>query len=338
MSGNPANLNITAEKKAISDEFIEILSNMFGIIDEVSEKIGDGAYLELANQFKQLHKFKDKMKANVIYVEHERRTHMRIRRNTRTLTLAEKLANKKKYIKCERCDCVITKKEYCDHQNRRKCKNIYSSRMITLATKMRVSKEGLIIIDNALGERDGHYYIGEGAEKKKGNKIFTIADYYEEQINHENKSATKIQAFLRGYKIRKNVKIYDGVGELPNFIKTDGWRLFKSAWLKAGKIPIYRLSEYWRRIRHPTDDEKRHKRMFDVLKAVINHKRTEKNKRILRRTKKEWLMVLKKCDKKTEFHEVRKLLQKNYSWIKIKSITKRDISDIYMDIAKQMFD
>jgi len=35
---------------------------MFSVIDEVSEKIGDGAYLELANQFKKLMEFKDKIR------------------------------------------------------------------------------------------------------------------------------------------------------------------------------------------------------------------------------------------------------------------------------------
>ena len=194
---------IGAENKKISDEFIGLVTNMFAVIDEVSDKIGDGAYLELANQFKSLMEFKNKMTTNVVYIEHERRTHMRIMENRRRLTLAEKLTNKKKYIKCWKCDSVITRKVLSEHQKRKKCRHIHSSRMITLATKTKVSKEGLIVIEDTLHERTGHYWIGECDDKEKGNKIFTIRDYYEKEIELENQSATKIQALWRGYKIRK---------------------------------------------------------------------------------------------------------------------------------------
>lgn len=202
MSGNNNNGNILAENKKISEDFIGLVSKMFETIDEVSEKIGDGAYLELANQFKSLMEFKDKMTTNVVYIEHERRTRMRVMENKRKKTLAEKLADKKKYVKCWKCDTVITKKELSEHQQRRKCRHIHSSRMITLATKTKVLKEGLIIIEDTLHERTGHYWINEN----KGEKIFTVRDYYENQIKHENQSATKIQALYRGYKVRKNMK------------------------------------------------------------------------------------------------------------------------------------
>lgn len=207
MSGNNRNGNILAENKKISDDFIGLVSSMFETIDEVSEKIGDGKYLELANQFKTLMEFKNKMTTNIVYIEHERRTRMRVMENKRRLTLAEKLADKKKYMKCWKCDTVITKKEIGDHQLRRKCRHIHSSRMITLATKMRVSKEGLIILEDTLNERTGYYWINNfDGEKEKGEKIFTVRDYYENQINHEKQSATKIQALYRGYKVRKNMK------------------------------------------------------------------------------------------------------------------------------------
>lgn len=184
MSGNNneiVNGNILAENKKISDDFIEIVSNVFGIIDEVSDKIGDGKYLEIANQFKKLMEFKDKMKTNVVYIEHERRTRMRvISSNSRRKTIAEKLADKKKYVKCWKCDSVITKKELSSHQARKKCRLIHSSRMITLSTKMKVSQEGMICLEDMLHERTGYYYTGDFDNRKQGEKIYTIRDYYED--------------------------------------------------------------------------------------------------------------------------------------------------------------
>ena len=196
-----SNSSILPENKAISEQFVDLVSNMFGVIDEVSEEIGDGKYLELANQFKKLMDFKDKMKTNIVYIEHERRTRMATRRINRPLTMAQKLADPKKYYKCKKCDCVITKKEKYSHENRRKCKNIYMSRMITLATKMKVSNAGMICIDEMLDTRTGFYYKGE----IKGRPIYTIKIYYEIQIEKENECATKIQALYRGYCVRKNV-------------------------------------------------------------------------------------------------------------------------------------
>jgi len=99
--------NIKAENKKISDDFINLVTDMFGVIDEVSQQIGDGKYLELANQFKKLSEFKEKMGTNVVYIEHEKRTHMRVlKKKERRLTYAEKLKNTSKYYKCCKCDCV----------------------------------------------------------------------------------------------------------------------------------------------------------------------------------------------------------------------------------------
>jgi len=58
-------------------------------------------------------------------------------------------------------------------------------------------------------------------------------------------SSTKIQAVWRGYKVRKNVKVFDGCGELPNYENVITWQHFKVEWVNEGKIPIYRLSEFW---------------------------------------------------------------------------------------------
>ena len=265
MSGNQERGNITAENKKISDDFINIITKAFEIIDEVSDKIGDGNYLELANHFKTLHEFKNKMEGNIVYIEHERRTRMRLRPNQRRQTLAEKLKDKKKYMKCFKCDTVITKKEYSYHIVREKCKRIYCSKMLTVATKLRVLSENLILLDDMLDKRDEYYYVDDGNVRTRLMKIFTMKDYYETQIEVENKLATKIQSLWRGYKIRKNVKVFDGTGVLPNYVNVDSWEMFKIIWVDEGKIPIYRLSEYWRRVLKPTEDEKRDQKMFDIL-------------------------------------------------------------------------
>ena len=151
--------NIKAENKKISDDFINLITDMFGVIDEVSEKIGDGKYLELANQFKKLSEFKEKMGTNIVYVEHEKRTQMRVlKEKERRLTYAEKLAMPHKYYKCIKCDCVLTKKEKPTHEKTQICKRIYSSRMITLANKTKINSDKLIVLDDMLGYKKPIYY------------------------------------------------------------------------------------------------------------------------------------------------------------------------------------
>jgi len=69
-------------------------------------------------------------------------------------------------------------------------------------------------------------------------------------------SSTKIQAVWRGYKVRKNVKVFDGCGELPNYENVITWQHFKVEWVNEGKIPIYRLSEYTRKLYNELDKKR----------------------------------------------------------------------------------
>ena len=327
--------NIKAENKKISDDFINLITDMFGVIDEVSEKIGDGKYLELANQFKKLSEFKEKMGTNVVYIEHEKRTQMRVlKEKERRLTYAEKLAMPHKYYKCNRCDCVLTKKEKPTHEKTQKCKKIYSSRMITLANKTKVNSTTLIVLDDMLDTRRPYIMVenedlSEDKIKTEKRKIFTMEDYYSDETEN---AVVMIQKLWRGKSVRKNVKVYDGVGELPNFIKTDTWGLFKSAWVKEGKIPIYRLSEYWWKILHPKEEETREKQMFDMIKAFIKRKKNNMIMSQLLATKWKLYRGLTATKTKKEFNVERK------KFGKIKGVSKMSRREIEMEIARQLFE
>ena len=219
--------NIKAENKKISDDFINLVMDMFGVIDEVSDKIGDGKYLELANQFKKLSEFKEKMGTNVVYLEHEKRTQMRVlKTKERRLTYAEKLKDTKKYYKCHKCDCVLTRKEKNSHEKTQKCKKAYSSRMITLAKKTKVNSETLILLDDMLDTRRPYYMIDGvmGDIKTEKRKIFTLMDYY---MGNADKSAVMIQSLWRGYVVRRD---FWSMGENCDMTDDDYVMKIQSLW------------------------------------------------------------------------------------------------------------
>ena len=218
--------NIKAENKKISDDFINLVMDMFGVIDEVSDKIGDGKYLELANQFKKLSEFKEKMGTNVVFLEHEKRTQMRVlKEKERRLTYAEKLKMPKKYYKCHKCDCVLTRKEKNSHEKTQKCKKAYSSRMITLAKKTKINSETLILLDDMLDTRRPYYMIDcDDKIKKEKRKIFTMMDYY---MGNADKSAVMIQSLWRGYVVRRD---YVCLGENCDMTNDDYATTIQSVW------------------------------------------------------------------------------------------------------------
>ena len=231
--------NIKAENKKISDDFINLVMDMFGVIDEVSDKIGDGKYLELANQFKKLSEFKDKMGKNVVFMEHEKRTQMRVlKEKERRLTYAEKLKMPEKYYKCHKCDCVLTRKEKNSHEKTQKCKKAYSSRMITLAKKTKINSETLILLDDMLDTRRPYYMIDSDDKiKKEKRKIFTMMDYY---MGNADKSAVMIQSLWRGYVVRRDCW---SMGENCDMTNDDYATMIQSVWrgYKVRKsVKVYR--------------------------------------------------------------------------------------------------
>ena len=156
-----------------------------------------------------------------------------------------------------------------------------------------------------------------------------MEDYYSDETEN---AVVMIQKLWRGNSVRKNVKVYDGVGELPNFIKTDTWGLFKSAWVKEGKIPIYRLSEYWWKILHPKEEETREKQMFDMIKAFIKRKKNNVIMSQLLATKWKLYRGLTATKTKKEFNVERR------KFGKIKGVSKMSRREIEMEIARQLFE
>ena len=206
--------------------------------------------------------------------------------------------------------------------------------MITLANKTKVNSTTLIVLDDMLDTRRPYIMVenedlSEDKIKTEKRKIFTMEDYYSDETEN---AVVMIQKLWRGKSVRKNVKVYDGVGELPNFIKTDTWGLFKSAWVKEGKIPIYRLSEYWWKILHPKEEETREKQMFDMIKAFIKRKKNNVIMSQLLATKWKLYRGLTATKTKKEFNVERR------KFGKIKGVSKMSRREIEMEIARQLFE
>jgi hypothetical protein len=224
--------NIKAENKKISDDFINLVTDMFGVIDEVSQQIGDGKYLELANQFKKLSEFKEKMGTNIVYIEHEKRTHMRVlSKKQRRLTYAEKLKNTSKYYKCCKCDCVLTKREKKSHEKTQKCKRIYSSRMITLSNKTKINSKELILLDDMLDTRRPYIMIEGFDDKIKTEKkrLFTMEDYYSDDTEN---AVVMIQKLFRGKSVRKDKREKQMFDMIKAFIERKKRNMIMSRRLK----------------------------------------------------------------------------------------------------------
>jgi len=352
MSGNQERGNITAESKKISDDFINIINKAFEIIDEVSDKIGDGNYLELANHFKALHDFKNKMTTNIIYAEHERRTRMVLRPNQRKKTLAEKMKDKK-YMKCKRCDTVITKKEYPYHRQRDKCKRIHLTKMLTLSTKLRVLSDGLVILDDMLDKRDGYYYTDDGEVRTRLMKIFTMKDYYETQIEVENKLAIKIQSLWRGYKQRKVFENQKPKKEEESkyFVKREEAKNIKCKDCLVRNCIIGKAEDF-----RPCSNNSRcdtvvcwNCRLIENLckcngldmlvfwcKNTRSHLKDKKKYEEKRKQKWRDLRCLIKAKKKCDISKWRKSLQEKYDF-KVKGVSKMTKDEIVRECIKWLF-
>jgi hypothetical protein len=348
MNQNQQHGNITAESKEISDTFIGIINKAFEIIDEVSDKIGDGNYLELANHFKALHEFKNKLSTNTIYVEHERRTHMTIRPNQRRLTLAEKMKKTKKYMKCRRCDTVITKKEKYAHMRREKCKRIYSTKMLTIATKLRVLSDNLVVLDDMLDKRDEYYYILDyDKTKKRKGKIYTLRDYYEDEIKYEN-AIIKIQSLWRGRKVRKNMEKKE---ESKYFVKREEAKNIKCKDCLVRNCVILKAEDF-----EPCSNNSGCDTVvcwncrlienlckcsgLDMLVFWCKNTRShlKGKKRYEEKRKQKWrdLRCLIKAKKKCDISKWRKSLQEKYDF-KVKGVSKMTKDEIVRECVKWLF-
>ena len=137
----------TQKQKDISTRFINDLSKMLDKIEELSDTIKEGEYLDLMNILKDLHSYKDKFNKNVIVKTHRERTQRPVRAQNRTLTRDEKLKHED-YTSCSRCDRIVHKRNLAKHQERGICKSILQKKYLAATEeKTFFKKEELIQVE-----------------------------------------------------------------------------------------------------------------------------------------------------------------------------------------------
>lgn len=133
------------EQKNISVEFMNSLSKLMDKIDDLTEKINDGEYLDLMNMMKELHTYKDNFKQTVVYKTHQRRSVALVRAPPRLLTRQEKLNQPDIYKLCDRCDTIVTKGRFTDHQNTQKCINTLQKKQLSSSSRTTVLNQDILI-------------------------------------------------------------------------------------------------------------------------------------------------------------------------------------------------
>jgi formylmethanofuran dehydrogenase subunit E len=153
----------TKKQKDISVSFIEDLNKLLDKIEELSDTIKEGQYLDLMNLMKDLHSYKDEFNQNIIVKTHRERTERPVRANTRPLTREEKLKHDD-YTSCSRCDRIVMKRNLAKHQERGICKSILQKKYLAAEeSKTFFKKEELINIET----RDFKELIDEHEEEVK---------------------------------------------------------------------------------------------------------------------------------------------------------------------------
>lgn len=127
--------------------FNEIIISLMEKLDALNERmnIGDGAYLEFANSFGELHKLQDSLKTQPVYVEIVREVRRRREgridgRTSKKPSLQEKL-NDDAYVWCKKCNTPIRDLEA--HQKTAKCSSIHQIKhtAVLARTKLCVNKQ-----------------------------------------------------------------------------------------------------------------------------------------------------------------------------------------------------
>ena len=369
MSVEPCKLNIGETSYQVSKSFIDALDDLIEKAKYASgfEDNWDNSVMELVET--DLWKAISAVRNNEIVDFHTKRTEMKVRPDNKHLTDKEKLAIKSKrgihkYMKCHKCLCVITKKEEQAHYKRKKCMKTFKQRthnaVITIQRwarycvhKKKYLKQQKKIAKKIVKKQNkkerhsarkiqslwrGYVYrknLRDTADiaDRVVNTAFQLA--IQNAIKPQMIKITKFQALWRGYVCRKNVRVFDGLrgGVLPKCkFSTSHWEMFKTEWVKEGKIPIIRLTAYWRKIYFPTDEEKRHSRMREMIVAKIWR---GKRKDAVRRKWRDYRAV-KNVKTMKDFTEQRKRVC-SYWYIKVKGISKMNRGDIEREIARKLF-
>ena len=142
---------ISQSEKSKSDEFMELLQDLLSIVDEFSELIGDGNYLNCCNLLDKIRKafpgeeptplrmrvyiqsLALRTRSTEIYRTHDIRRNMPLRKRERDLTDAEKM-NDRQYTRCVKCDRLMMKCNLDEHHRTHLCHRILETKSISSST------------------------------------------------------------------------------------------------------------------------------------------------------------------------------------------------------------
>ena len=146
---------ISQNEKTKSEEFMELLHELLGVIDDFSEVIGDGNYLKCCNILKKIQEdapisqlnqpqtpqivrvyvqsLVRQVRSNQVVVEHENRRNMPLRKKQMALTDAQKVSHSD-YCRCGKCDRFVLKAYLKEHQRNDVCLRIKDTKGISKST------------------------------------------------------------------------------------------------------------------------------------------------------------------------------------------------------------
>jgi len=193
--------HITSNEKEKSERFMTLITGLMECVEVMAEHAPEGEYLKAMNLFKDLYELKPKNEKNpppqnptIIYMmrdvignnpvvrQHDRRTRMRIKKNNKLRTDAEKLAAGWKV--CEICDRIIAKGGMKEHQMMDVCDRTEDSKILArqveledtgryfaLQTKIKyaLQKVGRKSLFNA--ERDSGYWLKGTYEERQAEEV-----------------------------------------------------------------------------------------------------------------------------------------------------------------------
>ncbi len=140
---------ISQQTKETAEEFVKLIGALMNVIDDLTENIPEGKYLQICEHIKDLHGFKQDFGTNrtiVQVVQHvveqnsvvatqQRQARMRVRSAPRALTDGEKLASGR-YKPCEYCDKIISKSWYNNHiEGTEYCKIARDAKKLAISTR-----------------------------------------------------------------------------------------------------------------------------------------------------------------------------------------------------------
>lgn len=151
------------EQKKTSVEFMSVLNNMLDMIEEISDVIKDNQYLNLMNQLRDLHQFKEKLESTVVYQIHHRRALSTVRNTPPQMTRDEKLKDPD-YRLCDRCDEIVHKTSFSRHRQSKRCLTILQKKQLSVSSRSTVLDQTKLI---KLENKDEKFLFERHESEKK---------------------------------------------------------------------------------------------------------------------------------------------------------------------------